>query len=36
MELKLDEADKAAEISEVRYAHEEVFARARARIDVGP
>lgn len=36
MELKLDEADKAAEISEVRYAYEEVFARARARIDVGP
>ena len=35
IELKLDEADKVAEISDVRYSHEEVFTRARARINAG-
>lgn len=32
VELKLDEADKAAALSEDRYAGEEVFARVRRRI----
>ena len=31
-EPKLDEADKAAEVSPVRHTHEEVFARVRKRI----
>ena len=35
IELGLDEADRAAEISDVRYTHEEVFARARARMNAG-
>ena len=35
IELKLDEADKVAEISDARYSHEEVFTRARARINAG-
>jgi len=35
IEFKLDEADKAAETSDVRYTHEEVFTRARARIHAG-
>ena len=35
IELKLDEADKVAEISDVRYSHDEVFTRARARINAG-
>jgi len=33
IEHKLDEADKVAETSNERYTHEEVFARARARIN---
>jgi len=32
IEQKLDEADKAAEVSPVRHTHEEVFARVRERI----
>ena len=31
-ELKLDEADQAAESSDVRYSGDEVFKRARGRI----
>jgi prevent-host-death family protein len=33
IELKLDEADKEAESTDVRYTHDEVFSRVRARID---
>jgi len=29
LELKLDEADRAAEASDVRYSHEEVFSRLK-------
>ena len=32
VELALDEADKAAELSDVRYSGKEVFSRARRRI----
>ena len=32
VELALDEADKAAELSEVRYSGDEVFGRIRGRI----
>lgn len=32
MELALDEADKAAELSDVRYSGREVFSRVRGRI----
>ena len=32
VELKLDEADKAAAMSDVRYTADEVFKRARERI----
>ena len=32
-ELKLDEADREAEQTDIRYSHEEVFSRVRARID---
>lgn len=32
VEMKLDEADRAAEIDDIRYTSEEVFGRARARI----
>lgn len=32
IELKLDEADKEADLNSVRYSHHEVFSRARARI----
>lgn len=32
VELKLDEADKAAAASEIRYTGEEVFTRVRERI----
>ena len=35
IELKLDEADKEADSTDIRYTHEEVFSRARARIDAG-
>ena len=33
IELKLDEADKEAEISDIRYSGEAVFSRVRKRID---
>lgn len=33
IEIKLDEADKAAEESNVRYSGEEVFNRAKERIN---
>ena len=32
LEMKLDEADKAAALSDVRYSAEDVFARARRRV----
>lgn len=32
VELALDEADKAAELSDVRYSGQEVFGRVRGRI----
>ncbi len=32
-ELKLDEADREAESSAIRYAHDEVFSRVRSRIN---
>ena len=32
VELALDEADKAAELSDVRYSDNEVFSRVRGRI----
>jgi len=31
IELKLDEADHAAALSDIRYTHEEVFSRLRER-----
>ena len=33
LELRLDEADRAAEIDSARYTEEEVFGRVRARIN---
>lgn len=33
IELKLDEADKEADLSDVRYTHDEVFSRLRSRIN---
>lgn len=33
IELKLDEADKQAESTNLRYSHDEVFSRVRARIN---
>ena len=33
IELRLDEADRAAEIDSARYTEEEVFGRVRARIN---
>ncbi|NLC45082.1 MAG: type II toxin-antitoxin system Phd/YefM family antitoxin [Clostridiales bacterium] len=35
VEFKLDEADKEANSSDIRYSHDEVFSRVRARIDAG-
>ena len=35
MELKLDEADRAADSTDVRYSGEEVFKRAKERIRNG-
>ena len=32
VELKLDEADRAADSSDVRYTEDEVFSRVRSRI----
>ena len=34
VELKLDEADKEAETTDIRHTHDEVFSRLRARINV--
>ena len=33
IELKLDEADKESESTNVRYTHNEVFSRVRSRIN---
>ncbi|OGO78326.1 MAG: prevent-host-death protein [Clostridiales bacterium GWB2_37_7] len=33
VELKLDEADKEAELTDIRYTHDEVFSRVRSRIN---
>lgn len=35
IELKLDEADKEAEIFDVRYSHDEISKRVRERINAG-
>lgn len=35
LEIKLDEADKEADSTDIRSTHEEVFSRARAKIDDG-
>ena len=32
LEIKLDEADRAAVVSDVRYTHEEMFSRLRENI----
>ena len=32
-ELKLDEADKEADLTDIRYTHEEVFSNVKARIN---
>ena len=34
LELKLDEADKEADSTDLRHTHDEVFSRVRARINV--
>jgi len=34
-ELKLDEADKEADSTDIRYTHEEVFSKVKARINDG-
>jgi len=33
IELKLDEADRAATMSDTRYSHEEVFSRLKERLN---
>lgn len=35
IELKLDEADRAATLDKTRYTHDEVFSRLRERINGG-
>lgn len=35
IELKLDESDKEANSTDVRYTHDEVFSRVRERINAG-
>ena len=35
IELKLDEADKEADLTDTRYTHDEVFSKVRERINVG-
>ncbi|MCL5071574.1 MAG: type II toxin-antitoxin system Phd/YefM family antitoxin [Actinobacteria bacterium] len=35
IELKLDEADREADSTDIRYTHDEVFSRVRARINAG-
>ena len=36
VEIKLDEADRAAALDDTRYTHEEVFLRVRERINWSP
>ncbi|NLW46253.1 MAG: type II toxin-antitoxin system Phd/YefM family antitoxin [Firmicutes bacterium] len=33
IEIKLDEADKEAQSTDIRYTHDEVFSRVKARIN---
>lgn len=33
IELKLDESEKEADSTDIRYSHDEVFSRVRKRID---
>jgi len=33
VELKLDEADKEAALTDIRYTHDEVFSRVRSKIN---
>ena len=33
VEIKLDEADRAAALSDIRYTHEEVFSRLKERVN---
>lgn len=33
VEIKLDEADKEAELTDIRHKHDEVFSRVRSRVD---
>ena len=35
IEVKLDEADRAATLDKTRYTHDEVFSRLRERINGG-
>lgn len=35
IELKLDEADKEAALTDIRYTHDEVFSKVRSRINDG-
>ncbi|OPZ88521.1 MAG: hypothetical protein BWY74_03103 [Firmicutes bacterium ADurb.Bin419] len=35
IELKLDEADREAELTVARYTHDEVFSGVRSRINAG-
>ncbi|MBT9173635.1 MAG: hypothetical protein DDT21_02036 [Syntrophomonadaceae bacterium] len=35
LELKLDLADREANLTDVRYTHDEVFSRVRTRVDAG-
>ncbi|MDQ7096632.1 type II toxin-antitoxin system Phd/YefM family antitoxin [Desulfosporosinus sp. PR] len=35
LEMKLDEADKEADSTDVRYTHDEIFSKVKARIDDG-
>lgn len=35
VELKLDEADKEADLIDTRYTHDEVFSKVRSRINAG-
>lgn len=35
IEFLLDEADKEADSTDIRYTHDEVFSRVRKRINVG-
>ena len=34
IEFKLDEADREADLTDVRYTHDEVFSKVKARINV--